>query len=46
MPNLPATLPSLVVKPVETWRERRMFLALPWEINRRDPNWIPPLRTN
>jgi hypothetical protein len=46
MSNLPATLPSLVVKPVETWRERRMFLALPWEINRRDPNWIPPLRTN
>jgi GNAT superfamily N-acetyltransferase len=46
MSNLPATVPSLVVKPVETWWERRQFLALPWEINRGDPNWIPPLRTN
>lgn len=46
MSNLPAKLPRLVVKPVETWWERRQFLALPWEINRHDPNWIPPLRKN
>jgi hypothetical protein len=46
MSNLPATVPNLVVKPVRTWWERRQFLALPWEINRGDPNWIPPLRTN
>lgn len=46
MSNLPATVPNLVVKPVKTWWERRQFLALPWEINRGDPNWIPPLRTN
>lgn len=37
---------SLVVKPVETSREQKLFLELPWEIYRDDPNWIPPLRQN
>jgi GNAT superfamily N-acetyltransferase len=36
----------LIVKPVETARERRQFLQLPWDLHRTDPNWIPPLRTN
>ena len=35
-----------VVKPVETRRQRRQFLALPWKLHRNDPNWIPPLRRN
>lgn len=36
----------LTVKPVETRTEQRQFLALPWEIYRGDPCWIPPLRKN
>jgi len=39
-------MPKLTVKPVETSRERKQFLELPWEINRSDPNWICPLRQN
>jgi GNAT superfamily N-acetyltransferase len=37
---------QLIVKPVESRRERRQFLELPWQINRGDPQWIPPLRLN
>ena len=39
-------MPDLVVKPVETRRERKQFLELPWALYRDDPNWIPPLRMN
>ncbi len=46
MSSLPATVSKLIVKPVRTWRERSQFLQLPWDLHRRDPNWIPPLRTN
>jgi GNAT superfamily N-acetyltransferase len=35
---------SLEIKPVETRRERKRFLMLPWQLYRDDPNWIPPLR--
>ena len=35
-----------IVKPVETRRERKQFLSLPWQLYRDDPNWIPPLRQN
>ncbi len=35
-----------IVKPVETRRERKQFLSLPWHFYRNDPNWIPPLRQN
>ncbi|MFO0902701.1 MAG: N-acetyltransferase [Pirellulales bacterium] len=37
---------SLTVKPVETRREKKQFLMLPWTLYQGDPNWIPPLRTN
>lgn len=37
---------SLLIKPVETSRERSQFLELPWKIQGRDPNWMPPLRKN
>src|SRR5262245_16807897 len=37
---------SLIVKPVETRTERKQFLELPWQINRGNPNWVPPLRQN
>ncbi|MEX2173165.1 MAG: N-acetyltransferase [Pirellulaceae bacterium] len=46
MSSLPATLSSLIVRPVQTRRERSQFLRLPWDLHRHDPNWIPPLRTN
>lgn len=34
---------AIEVKTVETGRERRLFVELPWELYRGDPNWIPPL---
>jgi GNAT superfamily N-acetyltransferase len=39
-------MPNITIKPVETRRERKQFLELPWQINRGDPNWMPPLRQN
>lgn len=37
---------DLVIKPVETAREKKQFLNLPWELYRGDPHWVPPLRQN
>lgn len=37
---------DVVIKPVETSRERKQFLNLPWDLYRGDPNWVPPLRQN
>ena len=37
---------EVVVKPVETRREQKAFIQLPWSLYRSDPNWIPPLRRN
>ena len=31
------------VRPVSSPRERRVFINLPWQIYRGDPNWVPPL---
>lgn len=42
MTNL--VIKPVVIKPVATSRERKQFLALPWELYRGDPNWVPPLR--
>ena len=39
-------MPKLTVKPVQSRREKKQFLELPWAINRSDPNWVPPLRRN
>ena len=36
----------LIIKPVESSQERSQFLMLPWDIQRNDPHWIPPLRQN
>jgi GNAT superfamily N-acetyltransferase len=36
----------LNVKPVQTRTERKQFLELPWQMNRGNPNWVPPLRQN
>ncbi|MGQ9503431.1 MAG: N-acetyltransferase [Thermogutta sp.] len=37
---------SVVVKPVETKKEQKLFLDFPWRLYRGDPNWVPPLRSN
>lgn len=37
---------QLVVQPVTSFWDRRRFLALPWQLYKGDPNWIPPLRGN
>ncbi|HEX4130784.1 MAG TPA: N-acetyltransferase [Pirellulales bacterium] len=31
---------------VNSWRQRRQFIDLPWTLYRGDPNWMPPLRMN
>lgn len=31
------------IKPVQTRKEKRLFLAFPWRIYRNDPLWVPPL---
>ncbi len=35
-----------IVKPVQTRRERKAFLELPWQLYKDDPIWVPPLRQN
>jgi GNAT superfamily N-acetyltransferase len=37
---------EVLVKPVTTRQEKKLFLGFPWELYRNDPNWIPPLRGN
>jgi GNAT superfamily N-acetyltransferase len=39
-------MPKLLISPVQSRADQKLFLELPWSINRRDPNWIPPLRQN
>ncbi|HWL73232.1 MAG TPA: hypothetical protein VNQ74_05125 [Burkholderiaceae bacterium] len=46
MSNQASFMADLIVKPVQSRRERREFLLLPWQIYRDDPNWIPPLLAN
>jgi GNAT superfamily N-acetyltransferase len=31
------------IKPVQTKRDRRLFLTFPWSIYRNDPIWVPPI---
>jgi hypothetical protein len=35
---------SLSIRPVETKRDRRAFIDLPFRLYRDDPNWAPPLK--
>ena len=39
-------LEGLRVFPVETGRDQKRFLQLPWKLYAGDENWIPPLRQN
>ncbi len=34
---------AITVRPVTTWRDRRLFQRLPWTIYANDPNWVPPI---
>ncbi len=34
---------GLEVKELQTKKERRLFVELPWSLYQDDPNWIPPL---
>ena len=33
------------LRPVESMRDRRRFIAFPYAFYRDDPVWVPPLRT-
>ena len=37
---------DLRIQPVQSSREKRDFLLLPWDLYKGDPNWVPPLRQN
>ena len=37
---------DVVVRPVQSWLDKRRFVDLPWTLYRDDPNWMPPLRGN
>lgn len=34
---------EIQIKPVQSRRERKLFVELPWRLYRNDPNWVPPL---
>jgi hypothetical protein len=36
---------SVTVRPVEDAADRKAFVDLAYELNRSDPNWVPPLKT-
>ena len=35
----------LIVRPVEEAADRKAFVDIAFELNRNDPNWVPPLKT-
>ena len=35
---------NVTIRPVETKRDRRAFVDLPFHLYRDDPNWVPPLK--
>ncbi len=36
---------SLTVRPVQSAADRKAFVELAFSLNRNDPNWVPPLKT-
>jgi hypothetical protein len=34
---------AIAVEPVRSGRDLHLFVTLPWELNRGDPSWVPPL---
>lgn len=37
---------SLRIAPVESPRDRRLFVDVSWNVMGKDPNWVPPLRSD
>lgn len=35
---------SITIRPVQTKRDRKAFVDLPFRLYRDDPNWVPPLK--
>ena len=35
----------IIIRPVEDAGDRKAFVDLAWTLNRADPNWVPPLKT-
>lgn len=35
---------TIEIKPVETSKDKKCFINLPWTIYKNDPNWVPPLK--
>jgi hypothetical protein len=44
MSSAPSTSP-IIIRPVEDAEDRKEFVDLAWTLNRNDPNWVPPLKT-
>ncbi|HEX8402766.1 MAG TPA: N-acetyltransferase [Allosphingosinicella sp.] len=42
-PVLPAA--PITIRPVEDAADRKAFVDVAWTLNKGDPNWIPPLKT-
>jgi hypothetical protein len=36
---------AITVRPVEDAEDRKEFVDLAWTLNKGDPNWVPPLKT-
>jgi hypothetical protein len=48
LPSAPAAAPSsgsLVIRAVEDASDRKTFVDLAFTLNKNDPNWVPPLKT-
>jgi GNAT superfamily N-acetyltransferase len=39
---MPAT--DIIIKKVESGKELKQFINLPWKIYKNNPNWVPPLK--
>ena len=33
---------KLIIRPVETKKDRKIFIDLPFRLYADDPNWVPP----
>ncbi len=36
---------NLIIRPVETKKDRKIFIDLPFRLYANDPNWVPPLKS-
>ena len=43
--KIPATASQAIITPVETKRDWRVFINLPWLLYKNDPHWVPPLKS-